>query len=78
MSSKSENLREIKTFINIETSKSGFINLTNLSKWISSQRADDSFKKGASKQPHPSATEDIQEPVVSSRSFEKLEGPREN
>jgi hypothetical protein len=78
MQSRSEKEREIKTFINIETSKSGFINLTNLSKWISSQHADDSLKKGTSEQPHPSKTEDLQKSVVSTRSFETFEGPRES
>lgn len=60
--------REIETFINIETSKSGFINLTNLSKWISSRHIDAGFEKGVSEQPHTSATEDIQESVLSIRS----------
>jgi hypothetical protein len=60
--------REIKTFINIETPKTGFINLTNLSKWINSQHIDAGFEKGASEQPHPSTTEDIQDSVVTIRS----------
>ena len=64
MPSKSEKEREIKTFINIETSKSGFINLTNLSKWISSQHVDDTFEKGASEQPPSSTTENTQETEV--------------